>query len=140
VQGQEIVVVGSVTKRNDAEFINAVNHLREARAVAKTGEELFEQAKANVLEIVGSKPGIYEAPGVGRINFAERAGRTSLDTKALAAARPIDRMKLFTVLSQYNEYSAAETLGHEDIDLDLSEYEKTGKPFHDFRFYGSREE
>lgn len=147
VQDQKIVVVGTVTKRTDEEFVAAMQHLREARAVAKTGEELVEAAKANVLDLIGDKPGIYESPGVGRINYAMRAGRVTLDVDRLEAAKPLDREKVFSALSDPAPIlpdDLRDSVNHAamngGLDLDLSEFRKQGKPYADFRFFGQREE
>lgn len=141
IVGEQIVVVGSVTKRTDEEFVAALTHLREARAVAKTGEELVEAAKANVLELVGDKPGIYESPGIGRVNYAMRAGRVTFDAEKLANVKPLDRLAVGAILQPYMSdlpESVIQKIG--EANLDLTQFQKVGKPFPDFRFFGSREE
>ena len=144
VQDQKIVVVGNVTKRSDEEFIDAVNNLREAAALAKTGEELKEAARERILELVENKPGIYSVAGIGRVNFQQRAGRRSLDTKKLENSRPIDRDKLFAVLAQTRDFISIDELNRAamqgGLDLNLDDFYKQGDPFADFRFFGSKGE
>lgn len=150
VQNQQIVVVGSVTKRSDESFVQAMTNLKEARAVAKTGEELVEAAKAQVLELVDQQPGIYQVSGVGRVNYAMRSGRVTLDVDRLEAAKPLDRNKLLALIVDESGYTDAgrfilikdlnEAAMQGGLNLDLSEFRKQGQPFADFRFFGSRDE
>lgn len=130
----EIVEIGSVTRRRDADFVEAIAQLREAKTLKMTAEQVEALAIGRIRELVGEKPGIYEGPGA-RLYFREQKGRNSFDKNALARVKPIDRDKLFAVLAQFNEYSAAETLGSEDIDLDLDRFNKQGAPFKTLRSY-----
>lgn len=96
---------GSVTIRDDEHFIAKAATLREAIQLKADAEELFEVAKKDVLEAVEETCGIYECPGL-RLHYTEQAGRVTIDKKAMAADG-----------------------------IDLTKYEKQGKPFKSFRPY-----
>lgn len=96
---------GTVTKRDDEAFASKAMALSEAISLKRDAEELFELAKADVLEAIEDVPGIYEGAGM-RIYYTEQAGRKTLDKKAVAAAG-----------------------------IDLSPFEKQGKPFRTFKSY-----
>lgn len=138
IQNNRIVVVGSVTKRNDAEFAEVVSFLKEAKALVKTAEAAEEEAKERFVEMIGDKPGIYEVAGVGRIHYQEREGRSGFDQKALAGAKPLDRLKVGAILSPFFEMNTlpehvVEELGQ--ANLDLAQFEKKGKPYRELRAY-----
>ncbi len=142
IVGQEIVVVGTVTKRYDDEFAAAAATLREAKQLSKTAAELEDSAKAQLLELVENQPGIYEVPGVGRIHYAVKPGRTTFDSKALANSKPLDRIAtMANVLQAINNIVpkawAGETIEQilRDCDLDLSAFEKQGKSYVELRAY-----
>ncbi len=141
IRDQQIVVVGTVTKRYDDAFIAAASTLREAKALIKTAESLESDAKDALLELVDSKPGIYEVQGVGRIHYQEKAGRTSFDAKGLANAQPLDRIstmhKVSEAMSTMPEQWALTKMQEilDDCDLDLTKFTKTGKPFVEMRTY-----
>lgn len=133
----EIVEVGSVTIRRDADFVEAVAQLRDAKTLKGTAEQLEQQAIDRVKEIVG-KPGIYEGPG-SRIYFRESPGRTTFDKTALARANPIDRKLLFEALAEWGDDSGAlvvqEIMKEFDLKLELDQFNKQGKPFVTLRPY-----
>ena len=133
-------VVGEITVRTDARFIETADELLEARDVRKAAEELYKTAKADFVELVGDK-GIYEANGA-RIHYQERAGRVTFDKKALASSEPLDPFKVQAFLGGLDVSSSQ--LGAildqlrdevEDLRLDLSQFEKRGKSFADIRPY-----
>jgi putative phage-type endonuclease len=138
IRGQEIVVVGSVTKRADKQFTEALSFLREAKALTKTAEQAENDAKERFIEVIGDTPGIYELEGLGRVHYAEREGRSGFDDKALAGARPLDRLTVGAILQPYFKTDALpdsvfEELGHADIDL--TKFAKKGKPYRELRAY-----
>lgn len=136
IRGQEIVVVGSVTKRTDHEFTEAMAFLREAKALSKTAEQTEEEAKERFVEVVGDKPGIYELEGLGRVHYADRDGRTGFDDKALAGARPLDRLVVGTILQPYLSVLPDEVVkAVGQADIDLSRFAKKGKPYRELRAY-----
>jgi putative phage-type endonuclease len=144
IRGQEIVVVGSVTKRSDAEFTQAMAFFREAKALVKTAEQAEEEAKERLLEVVGDKPGIYEVEGMGRVHYQEREGRVGFDDKALANAKPLDRIAVGVILAPYFNDGLAmperifEAIGN--ANLDLTQFKKQGKPYRELRAYFGRGE
>lgn len=146
LQGEKIVVVGTVTKRYDDEFGAAARTLREAKALIKTAESLESDAKDALLELVDSKPGIYEVPCVGRIHYQEKAGRVTFDKKALANAQPLDRIstmqKISESLSKMPEQWALTQMQEilDECDLDLTKFDKQGKPFVEMRTYFGSDE
>lgn len=92
---------GDVTFRDDPEWAEAAQLLREADQLKKDGEELYELAKVKIKNTIEGEYGRYEGSGL-RLYFSQQAGRTSFDKKALAAAHP---------------------------EIDLSRFEKQGAPF-----------
>jgi len=98
-------IAGDVTKRDDETFHEAAMLLREADQIKRDGEELYELAKAKVLQAIEEVPGRYEGAGL-RLSYTEQAGRKTFDKKALAAAHP---------------------------EIDLAAFEKQGSPFKTFR-------
>ena len=138
IRGQEIVVVGNVTKRSDAEFTQAISFLREAKSLVKTAEQTEEEAKERFIEVVGDKPGIYEVEGMGRVHYQDREGRVGFDDKALAGAKPLDRLLVGAILTPYFENAKlpeaiVKQIG--DANLDLSQFKKHGKPYRELRAY-----
>lgn len=96
---------GTVTKRDDPKFTNAITAYREAQQIEKDAKDLIEFAKRDVADALEGEFGIYEGGG-SRVYYLMREGRKTLDKKAAAAAG-----------------------------IDLSPYEKTGAPFVEFRVY-----
>lgn len=136
----KIVLVGEVEKRNDAEFLEAMAMLREAKAVEATAEQVVLEAKERVLEVVGERHGIFEAEGIGRLHHSQREGRKTLDEKALANARPLDRVAVGVALMPYFESGVIPEKVVESIgkcDLDLSQFKKQGRAFDEIRTYFS---
>lgn len=139
----EIMQIGDVTKRGDQEFIEAAANLREAKELEATAKQLAETAKARMIELVGDKPGIYESPGA-RVYYREQGGRVTFDKKALAATNPIpltDAIQVTTDLfHQYHDFGGtppADELAtaFDSYVIDLSAFEKVGKPFRTTRTY-----
>lgn len=132
----EIVEVGQVTIRRDEAFVLAIAQLREAKDLKATAEQLEQQAIDRVKELAG-KPGIYEGPGA-RIYFREQNGRKTFDKEALANVKPLDRLSVGAILTPYFKSGAlpeevVEQIG--DANLDLSRFNKQGRPFMTLRPY-----
>lgn len=143
----KIEVVGKVEKRYDEEARDAISLIVQAKALKKTAEEQEAQAIENFVEVVGDRFGVFEAPGIGRINRATRAGRTSFDAKALANARPLDRIKTMTAIMESfegvdNPHWLAKRVQDciEGCDLDLSQFQKVGASYTEVRAYSSKED
>lgn len=138
VRGQEIVIVGSVTKRSDAAFIEAISFLQEAKALVKTAEQSEEEAKEHFIDVIGDAPGIYEVEGIGRVHYSERDGRSGFDDKALAGAKPLDRIMVGAILTPYlanGKLPEAIVKQIAAANLDLSKFAKKGKPYRELRTY-----
>lgn len=99
---------GSVTFREDEQFIAKAQALKEAADLKRDAEELYEFAKQDILNTVECAPGVYECPGLVRMHYTQSPGRMSFDKKALAAKHP---------------------------EINLKEFEKQGKGFMSFRTY-----
>lgn len=94
-----------VTINTDASLAAAAAYI-EAQQIRKDAEALEESAKARIEEMMAGSD-VAELPGL-RVYNREQAGRVTFDKKALAKAHP---------------------------EIDLSQYEKHGKPFRTFRAY-----
>lgn len=132
------VAAGEIVQRDDPEYAEAAENLLTARTLVETAEAVEETAIARVKEIVG-KLGVYEGANL-RLYWKQQAGKKSFDRKALEAAKPLDRMRVFSALAEISKeweprYLAAlsESLG--DCTVDFSVYDKVGKPFETFRPY-----
>lgn len=138
IRGSEIIVVGSVTKRTDTAFTESLSFLKEAKALVKTAEAAEEEAKERFIEMIGDKPGIYEVEGIGRVHYSEREGRSGFDDKALAGAKPLDRISVGAILAPFFEMNVLpehviQELGQ--ANLDLTKFAKKGKPYRELRAY-----
>lgn len=133
----QIEAIGNTTvRREDPAFVEAMQMLREAKQLAAEAELIEETAKARVKELVENKPGCYVGPGY-RLHLTQIAGRSTFDKKALAGAKPLDRLKVGAVLQPLFMKSAVfssemeraiETIGR-DCNLDLTQFEKQGAPY-----------
>lgn len=122
----------------DPLVIEAMQNLRDAKKLAKDAETIEADAKARLVEFLGDNAfAVYNAPGV-KVNWYPSKGRSSFDQKALAGARPLDRIAVGVALQPWLEagerfVSAAEVermiqaVGA--ADLDLSKFEKRGNDF-----------
>lgn len=126
--------VGTVTKRHDDDFLDAVRALREATELCDTADALKAEARARVLELAESKPGIYETPNA-RIYYTVTKGRASFEKAKLAAARPLDPEKVKTVLDQYGASPDRIDEALAECALDLARFEKVGAAGTQFKVY-----
>lgn len=128
-----------VTTVADPLVIEALINLRDAKKLAKDAEAIEEDAKARLVEFLGeNKFGVYNAPGV-KLNWYPSKGRASFDAKALAGAKPLDRIKVGAVLTPLFRNDSRVTMSDRDIEeiiksvgeanLDLSAFEKRGNDF-----------
>ena len=139
-------VPGQLMVRNDPEWAEAVGMLVEAKNLSVTAEEIEDAAKGRIKGLMG---GYGAAEGAGlRAYFRELGGRVTFDKKALAAAKPLDRLSVAAYVNQlrgvrgYTSKAAKKVidtvlaqLGTQDLDLVLSAFEKQSKPFEEFRSY-----
>lgn len=98
---------GELTVRDDPAFAEAVNRWREAIELEKEVSELKETARIALLESFENEHGRYYGNGA-TVHYTETKGRVTFDKKLLAATHP---------------------------ELDLSKFEKTGKPSNSLRVY-----
>ncbi|HTJ62140.1 MAG TPA: YqaJ viral recombinase family protein [Candidatus Saccharimonadales bacterium] len=123
----------------DPAFCRAAELLREARAILKDSELVAEEAKAQIKELMGERAGVYVGPGF-RISLIAMNGRASFDAKALANAKPLDRLKVGALLQPLFDRAApgsefegvVQAIGR-DCGLDLTPFQKVGKPFTQLR-------
>lgn len=105
----ELAKVGGkdITHRDDPKFTNAVGAYREAQQLEKDAKELVDLAKRDIADSLEGEFGIYEGGGA-RVYYAMRDGRKTFDKAKLAKTHP---------------------------EIDLSQFEKTGSPYAEFRVY-----
>lgn len=102
---------GKVITMDSPEWSAAVEQLRTARELKGEVDALEQDAKLKITSLMNGGE-IAESEGF-RVYYREQAGRKTFDKKALAKAHP---------------------------EIDLSEYEKQGKPFRSFKPYFLRGE
>lgn len=136
---------GDLIVRNDPQWADAAAMYREAKEIAETGENLLETAKAKLKELMGGY-GAIEGAGL-RAYFSQRAGRVTFDKKALAAGMPMDRTSVATAVNEFVQAIPGDLIegfaqaNHRLIEaldaatLDLSAFDKTGKPYDQFAAY-----
>jgi putative phage-type endonuclease len=134
-RAQQDAGAGELIVRSDAEWAEAAEMYLQAKEILESGEHLVETAKQKLQELMAGF-GATEGAGL-RCYFTQQPGRTSFDKKALAAARPLDREKVLAVIAEYPDgLRALELVGRLDVaGLDLSVFEKVGKPFERFAAY-----
>lgn len=97
---------GTLIVRSDAEWAEAARAYIEAHELAETADNLKSTATEKLKALVGGQ-GAVEGAGL-RCYLKQQDGRRTLDRKALEKAHP---------------------------EIDLSQYEKVGKPFEVFKVY-----
>lgn len=135
-KAQDAIGGGELIVRNDPEWAEAARVYLEAKEILETGEYLKATAVERLKQVMGAK-GAVEGAGV-RTYWSERKGRVTFDRKALAAAKPLDRAKVFASVSETElpEDVALKLLNRLGDDLlDLEIFNKVGKPYDDFRTY-----
>lgn len=116
----------------DPVVIEAMQNLRDAKKLTKEAEAIEEDAKARLIEKLGQNAfAVYNAPGV-KLNWYPSKGRTSFDAKALAGAKPLDRIAVGAILQPYFTSNAipedvVKAIG--EANLDLSAFQKQGNDF-----------
>lgn len=139
-RAQGAVGGGELIVRSDAEWVEGARMYLEAKEIEETAENLKESATEK-LKALMVQPGAVEGGGI-RCYWSEREGRITFDKKALAAAQPLDRVKVLAALAAATEkrgLQSADALFIADsvkgATLDLSAFDKHGKPYQDFRTY-----
>ncbi len=128
--------------RNDPEFVEAMRLLHEAKVLKAESEAIEGQAKERVEELLGDAMGCFEGPGF-RLYRRTQDGRVAFDKKALAGARPLDRLKVGAILGPMMQQTQIDDrqfeLACQQIgslcDLDLTQFEKKGQSFTTLRPY-----
>lgn len=120
----------------DPALMEAMRDLRDVKKIQKEAEAIELDAKARIKEFGGDKIGIYKMPGL-KLNHYSSKGRSSFDAKALAGARPLDRIAVGAVLTPlFLGQFGGDTVQIEKLvqdvgkcDLDLTAFQKQGNPF-----------
>lgn len=138
-------IAGSVDRYEVRDFKGlhpAVEMLREARALAAEASLLEDEAKARVRAAAGDKFGVFVAEDY-RLSRTMQEGRSTFDKEALRGARPLDRLKVMAVLAERDQARPSAdlsfALGEGRCDMDLSQFNKQGKPFEVLRLAGGGE-
>lgn len=134
-------VEGEVILRTDPEWAEAAALFREAAAIKAEAEELDRMARERLRELIGEDFGCYEGAGL-RCYLTPRKGSRlyAQEVKAIAAAKPLDRERVASILRESGESEETITTLLEVARLDLSQFEKYGKPSTTFRPYILKEE
>lgn len=130
----------------DPAEIEALVNFRDAKRIKADAETLEEDAKAHVQQIVGENFGIYTASGI-RLAYSQVAGRSSFDQKALAGAKPLDRIKVGVALTPlFNRTTPVDPAEIEaaiaevgKADLDITQFAKRGSPYTTMRLSETRD-
>ncbi len=127
-------VAGELVYRSDEQWRAAAQDYFEARELVKSAEAIKDEAADRIKQLAGGI-GIYEDRDVSRFYYSQRDGRKSFDQKALAAATPIDAIKLWEVLvgrgfSPDDIHQVART-----CTLELDQFYKVGAGYTELRGY-----
>lgn len=140
-------VEGAIITRDDPEWAEAAEQLAQARTLRESAEAIEATAEQRVKELMVT-PGVVEGANL-RAYWKTQPGRTTFDKKALAGSKPLDplavgatvsiwanglKKKLTPVqLEDVNVGGLLMALG--ETTLDLTKFERVGKPFETFRPY-----
>lgn len=132
-------VSGAIKDRADAVFAKAAAQYVEAQRVAKESADLQEDAKAMLKQVINSESGVFEGGGY-RVYNTVVAGRKTLDKKALAASKAIDRVKMAVLMtSGMDKQDVLNRIADGEADLDLADFEEQGNDFTTMKVYQTRE-
>jgi putative phage-type endonuclease len=135
-------VEGELVMRNDPDWQETARRYVEALALREDAENLVQAGKDQLKSLMGGY-GAVEGAGL-RCYFSQRAGRKTFDKKALANAKPLDREKVFAVVSgmvakgelePHDGRDVIKALGDGGCELELEAFDKIGDPYDDFRTY-----
>lgn len=129
-------VEGEVILRTDPEWAEAATLFREAAAIKAEAEEIDRMARERLRELIGEDFGCYEGAGL-RCYLTPRPGSRlyAQEIKAITAAQPLDPKEVASILRESGESEETITTLLEVARLDLSQFEKYGKPSTTFRPY-----
>jgi len=120
-----VLRAGEEARPLEGNALEAALDYHEARQVAKAAEEARKQA-GEILK-ASLEPGVmYELEGILRSKNSEIAGRNSFDAKALTAVKPLDPIKVLTVLDEYGISPATAVDILTETALDLAPFWKQG--------------
>lgn len=115
----------------------AIEYLREAQDIKRTGEDGVKFAKGLLKELMPEQ-GVYEGSGA-RIYYRDQQGRKTFDRRSLDAMKPLDPIAMASLLSTAGlDLETIETL-FAGASLDLTRFEKRGAAFTTLRMYDSKE-
>lgn len=126
-------VSGTVITRADPEWADAVQMLQEAKELTASAKDLESAAKDRLKELAGGY-GVFEGEGA-RVYFRELAGRKTFDKRALAAAKPLNRVLVREALQNHGTPQTVIEVVMDSADLDLELFEKQGKGYEELRTY-----
>jgi putative phage-type endonuclease len=116
----------------------AVDLYREAKNMLRLGKEYEDQAKELLKLEVDFEHGVYEGAGA-RVYYREQQGRKSFMQRELGVLQPLDPIAMATLLEKAGlDLDVIEVL-FEEARLDLTRFEKRGKPFSTLRMYDSKD-
>lgn len=112
----------------NGQFCSAAAMLREAKQLKAEAEVLEESAREEVMQFMDG-PGVYVG-GAVRLSYTFSKGRSSFDRKALAGAKPLDRIATSAKVLQLCDGVAALAIeALRGCDLDLAAFETRGEPY-----------
>ncbi len=118
------------------EWAEAVKYFREAKEIEASGKAAVELAKDLLVQLMPEE-GVYEGAG-SRVYYKTQAGRKTFDRKSLEAMQPIDPIVMATLLREAGlELDQIELL-FEASRLNITRFEKRGKPFRSIRHYEAK--
>jgi len=124
---------GQVVQRTDMEWAEAARDLYEARRLKAMSDTLNAGAADNMKVLMGEY-GIFKGGGV-KIHWKEYEGRKSFDKKALAKIGAIDPVTLELLLTNFPDVAQYLRDRAAELQLDLTQFEKQGKPYAKFTPY-----
>jgi len=113
---------------SNGQFCEVAAMLRDAKQLKAEAEILEAQAREQVLEYADG-PGVYIGGDV-RISYTFSRGRSSFDKKALAGAKPFDRIATSAAVLKLCGGVASDAIAAlRGCELDLTAFEKQGASF-----------
>jgi len=132
----EVAVDTEVVTRDDEEWMEAAGLYLEAKATHDEAKALYDLAKDRMKRLMrDANHRVVEGGGL-RVYLNQQAGRKSFQQKDLKAAKPVSREALIHDLQAIHHIplSMATKLANECA-LDLTTFEKQGRPYEVLRAY-----
>lgn len=123
---------------DDQELTELLRATMEAQELEKRGKAMAAERKQALQSLMEDRCNTdrIRVPGVAKVTVVRSAGRSSLSRRALEGHRPIDRDKLWRMVTEdgvdrLRDAAAAEDLDTvlSDLELDLDAFERQGCPF-----------